>query len=545
MTFTLKSNILKAIGFFFLLPFFVFAQTTQTISVSPTLFEIKATQEQVWQSELRIVNVNNYDLVVYPQVVNFAPLGETGRGELIPINAAETNGATLAEWVEITGGPVVVPEQQTITLPFTIRAPADAPPGGHYAAIMIGTKPPIDSDTGSQFVTAQFVTSLLFVRMAGQVVEEGTIREFRAVDRLVQVPDITFEVRFENKGTVHLQPRGEIKIMNMWGTERGTIPINQQTNFGNVLPNSVRQFLFSWHSEASLYDIGRYKAIATLAYGDEQQQFTYSETYFWVIPFKQLGVVILIFGVSAGLLVMLVRMYVRRMLALAGIQATPHQRSRHYGAYELPLRKNRGVKTVIVRQYEQATAPLRFEYANFRRLFVSDTAVSFYKRLSHYLWDKRYVLLATFTVIAGILALVIIVRVALSAVRSYEVTIHTGGSDITLSAEDLRYAELKSGLPALVELSTSTAISVVNVSGVAGMAAEVRAALERKGYAVTDMSADVNRTERKTVIIYHPAVQNTALAISRELDGALLSADSERNENSIVVNVGYEYTPSE
>ena len=72
------------------------------------------------------------------------------------------------------------------------------------------------------------------------------------------------------------------------GQERGIIPINQASQFGNVLPESIRKFTFTWKGEWSVSDIGRYTAMATLAYGSEERQFASAKTYFWVIPVKLL-----------------------------------------------------------------------------------------------------------------------------------------------------------------------------------------------------------------------------------------------------------------
>ena len=71
-----------------------------------------------------------------------------------------------------------------------------------------------------------------------------------------------------------------------------SIPINAQTHFGNVLPNSIRKFEFTWKGEQSLSDIGRYKAVVTLGYGIEGRKFQSSATYFWVIPVKSVLMVL-------------------------------------------------------------------------------------------------------------------------------------------------------------------------------------------------------------------------------------------------------------
>src|SRR5690606_4502697 len=138
-----------------------------------------------------------------------------------------TEGTTLAEWIEITKDPVVLGPGQSAPVPFTVRVPENVSPGGHFAAIMVGTRPPENSGE-FQIKTSQIVTSLFFLRISGDVIENGMIREFRSTETFYSEPEVGFEVRFANKGNVHIQPQGEIKIKNMWGKERGTIPINHK-----------------------------------------------------------------------------------------------------------------------------------------------------------------------------------------------------------------------------------------------------------------------------------------------------------------------------
>ena len=162
---------------------------------------------------------------------------------------------------------------------------------------ILRTKPPQNQTGQTRLQTSQMVTSLFFAKIAGDISESGSIREFATVKTLSGEPEATFSLRFENRGNVHLQPQGDIRIYNMWGQERGVIPINQQSQFGNVLPDSVRKYVFTWKGEWSPADIGRYRASVALAYGTEARQFASAETYFWVLP------VMLILGVVLGLII--------------------------------------------------------------------------------------------------------------------------------------------------------------------------------------------------------------------------------------------------
>ena len=298
----------------------VSAQATQILSVTPPLFQLSILPGDVWQSSVKVVNGNTYPMSVYAEVVNFEPTGESGLGKFTPILENDTDAASLASWIEIPAGPHNIPPEQSADISFFVDVPKNAAPGGHYAAILISTQPPKNESNTYAVLTSQVVTSLFFLRVEGDITELGTIREFRAKKALLQKPDGEFSLRFENKGNVHLQPKGDIIITNMWGAERGRIAVNYQTHFGNVLPNSIRDFNFSWSSSFKIADIGRYTAIATLAYGEDGVKSVSSTAHFWVIPVKATLITFVIIILCISFIVWIVRAYVRRMLLLAGVE---------------------------------------------------------------------------------------------------------------------------------------------------------------------------------------------------------------------------------
>ena len=319
---------------------------SQSLSVTPPLFQLSVSPGDSWQSSIKVVNPNPYPLTIYAEVTNFAAAGEAGYGRFIPIDDEPNDKNTLAEWIDIVKTSQTIPPEQSQDVSFLIQVPDNAPPGGHYAAILISTQP-TDPEKGQVVQTIQSVTSLFFLRVEGDVQEVGTIRELRAVDPFVSVPDVTLSLRFENKGNVHLQPKGDIVITNMWGTERGRIPVNYKSNFGNVLPQSIRDFTFSWKSNFKVTDIGRYKVDATLAYGENGIQSTHAVAYFWVIPVKWTFITLTILALFITLITFMVRAYIRRMLTLSGVEVDRISESRE-------IRKEQGIS----RTYKQTAAPI-------------------------------------------------------------------------------------------------------------------------------------------------------------------------------------------
>lgn len=504
------------------------AQEALSLSISPTLFEMSASPGQQWSSNLKIINTNPYELVVSANVVNFAPQGEGGQGEFIPVFAEESNGQTFAEWITTADSTFTIPAEQTVQIPFSIAVPADAPPGGHFAAILVGTKSDSDPSSATKVATTQVVSSLVFLRVAGDITETGNIREFTTESLIYESPEVKFNLRFENKGNVHLQPQGEIKILNMWGQERGLIPVNKRSLFGNVLPESIRRYVFTWSGDWSLADIGRYTAIATLAYGETEKQFTSGETHFWVIPWRALLAIVLTLGTFIWLFTWLLKLYVRKMLLMAGV--SPELQT-------LKKPKQQTVRRISV------VAPIGAGILDLRNRFSESANLSGRTiMLWQYVVQYKLFFIALVLLIAFMVLVVLFVLSAVTDERAYEVTIEGLDSNVELNSEQIKYNELLED----IDVQTSAvqkdfpAIRIVNRSNINGLAARLRYDLEVNGFSVAELSNEFGANKSKTVIVFAPEYSDQALQLSNFIGETLLSSFNEASgtEFPITIYVG-------
>lgn len=547
MTFTLKK--INALFVFVLLlgvPFLSFAQESSlTLSVSPTIFDMTANPGQVWQSNVRIINTNPYDLNLFIDVADFVPKGESGVPRFIPLTES-TNSASLAHWISAPQT-LLVPAEKTLELPFTITLPADAPPGGHFAALMISTKPNGKTEGVSAVQTSQVITSLIFLRVSGDVTENSTVRSFRTTDYILSKPEATFELRIENKGNVHVQPQGEISIYNMWGQERGTITVNQQTLFGNVLPNSVRKYSFTWSGDWSPSDIGRYTAVATLGYGVDSKQFMHADTAFWIIPWKFL---LLVFGVVGGFIALMtwaIKLYVRRMLALAGVQPLSPQVRMSTPAAPVPEQKVQSVTIPLTKgrrtkkqQLATVVAPIEVGILDLRARF-SKTDTLKKMLLESIAFIKQYwrFFVAILAAILFIIITIWFVSEANAPKRDFEILVEGDGQSVKVSSQDEKPVEMPK------EMASSTqdfSLSVLNRSGDVELLGKVVALLAKNGFVAPETSEGEGAPEERTVIVYDPRVAESALKLSKVLDNALLSSftDTSTTTPQIVIYLGIE-----
>ncbi len=303
---------------FALLPLPAVAQESLSLTVTPPLFQVSLNPGEIWSTTVRVVNGGVVPVMLYADPVPFSPLGEAGRPRF-DLTARAGEGSDdrelLADWIETLEAPLEVRGEQTVEVPITIRVPADASPGGHYAAVLIGNRAP-EAQGESTVSVASSIATLFLVTVAGDIDERARIRDFVSDERLYEKPEARFSLRFENQGNVHLMPQGVITIYNMFGKERGRVTFNEGEHFGNVLPGSIRKFSFSWKADSGVWDIGRYRAEAVLGYGREAKRFTQATTYFYVLPILPLA------GALGGtlcfvlLLLWGVRAYIRRALLL-------------------------------------------------------------------------------------------------------------------------------------------------------------------------------------------------------------------------------------
>lgn len=307
---------------FFALPVPSFAADGQslTMTVTPPLFQVTQVAGTDWRSQLRVVNTNSYDITVTVVPKDFHPDGETGNAVFEETAKGEpTDSRRMSGWIEVPESELVIKRGSTVEIPFTIHVPQSADPGGHYGALLVSTNPG-DTKGGSGSSISTGITSLIFMRIPGDVVEKGSIRDFYTEDAIIETPFAHFIMRFENEGNVHLIPQGQIVITNMWGKERGKVLINESSTFGNVLPRSTRKFEFTWNEvDPSPLEVGRYKAVATIVYGFEGRNTVERTIYFWIVPWKPVA------GILGTLLFFIwfiswsLRRYIRKALEMERI----------------------------------------------------------------------------------------------------------------------------------------------------------------------------------------------------------------------------------
>ncbi len=190
---------------------------------------------------------------------------------------------TLKDMVSVLKSKFDILSYKSIHVPVMVTIPKTALPGGRYGSVVFEFSPAItDKDQQVQNIAVKSrVATLFFVRIKGQVHEEGALVSFGLFNNAhttlapTALLPLRFTVSFENKGDIQLNPHGAITISGTWGGSKVAV-IDPWV----VLPGATRM------REIDIIDSlspGYYKAKLELARG-YADTIDNSEVGFWVLP---------------------------------------------------------------------------------------------------------------------------------------------------------------------------------------------------------------------------------------------------------------------
>ncbi|MDB5189054.1 MAG: exported protein of unknown function [Parcubacteria group bacterium] len=265
--------------------------TIQPVKISETMHA-----GDTVRGSIHLTNASDIPVSVDMSVQDFIPLAGADTIQFV----GRTEGVTsVRDWVTIDAkGPFTFQRGESKDIPYTIVAPANAEPGGHFGVVFFKAT---SATTGETLKIGTQVGMLVLVAIPGNHLQKGQILDFTTTKFIQQGPE-TFTMKFQNTGTVHFEPKGEIIIRNMFGAKVGSVPIEGQV----VLPTSIKDLKLTWNVKGIL--LGRYTASATV-YDGEGTELTTKNVSFWAFPiWYGLG-----FIVVFGLLFMLLRFLKRRV----------------------------------------------------------------------------------------------------------------------------------------------------------------------------------------------------------------------------------------
>lgn len=262
------------------------------LSVSPPTSSIDVAPGQKYTKKVGLDNISDIERQVTIDVQNFVASGEDGHAAL----TTDEGVYSLKQWISVSPTKATLKPHGHQDFDVTITVPPNAPPGGHFGALVFSPAAPGSSEGASLSVVSQ-VVSLVLLRVPGDAKEDAAVESFNICkidpskkDKCEKSKsfftggDLSINTRIRNNGNVQVMPTGTITVRNMFGKKVAEL----QLKGAQVLPESVRRFETEWKSKRP---IGQYKISADLKYGDAQQTLSSSKTIY-VLPVGVIGVIV-------------------------------------------------------------------------------------------------------------------------------------------------------------------------------------------------------------------------------------------------------------
>lgn len=280
----MKNNFFKPvlIGIIFIFILLFFGNQTKAgigLSIQPIKVHHTINSGESTNGVISLTNVSDEAVKIETILRDFVPMAGTISIQFV----GRAEGATtVVDWISLDHKePFILEKGKAKEIQYTIRAPANAEPGGHFGTIFFKANSLKEKETlkiGTQ------VGALVFVIVPGPNIQKGKILDFSAakffsgttkpLDILKRKPaTVNFKIKFENTGTIHFEPKGTIKITNMFGKEVAEVAVAGQV----VLPTGARDLSNEWPVR---FLLGYYKAKASVFDGEGNELTTKTISFF-------------------------------------------------------------------------------------------------------------------------------------------------------------------------------------------------------------------------------------------------------------------------
>jgi len=250
--------------------------------IGPGKFEISVAPGQTVTKEISVTNRISDGRTFEITVEDIQ--GSNDGDKAVVLLGKEDGPYTIKDYLKFKSKRFTLDLGERAWIPVTIEVPADAEPGGHYGSVLISTVQESEEESSSaRTPIIAKIGTLFFITVEGDVEKSGNLKSFETKnnEKWFTKGPINFHVLYENTGSVHLNPYGELRVKNLFGDEVGFLEVDPWF----ALPKSLRSRDIAWDRNLLF---GRYTATLSInrGYDDIVDEL---KIVFWVFPWKMVG----------------------------------------------------------------------------------------------------------------------------------------------------------------------------------------------------------------------------------------------------------------
>lgn len=268
--------------------------TGSQMTVSPMNQKIILTPGESYQGAIKVSNPNSstqnlkFSAFVgsFSQKADNDSLDDYGTVDTDTVSAYNQ----MMQWITIDKPSGEVAPNETVTIPFTVNVPADAPAGGQYATIIVKNDTNQDQSGGGNVMIQSDVqiASIIYALVTGQAREEGEILS-NSIPNFLLSNQLKATAMVQNSGNVHTDAKYVLQVWPLFSDEE--ICTNEEDPATSLVLPETKQY----HVEScTLGMVGVYRAKQTVTIFGET---SIVEATVVVCPIWLIVVILLVIGI--------------------------------------------------------------------------------------------------------------------------------------------------------------------------------------------------------------------------------------------------------
>ena len=259
------------IGAIFMMPQPARAEGSPNLVVSPAISEWLIDRGGIQSRKVVLRNTTDHPLPIRAIVQGMAV-----REKVAPEYQKVFDAS---DWFSIKNPDFIMKAKEVREVTITLKVPKKAEPGGHYATVYF-------QELGATATNAQQTNIVGRVGVLAFIVVKGNIIKQVEASQPLQVRreqgKVALAATLKNNGNVHVMPLVKFKIKDRHKRTVATVSPSP----GLLLPRTERTYTSSWRPPF----MGKFTVVPEIEYGETHQKVAMDEVTYWQIPWRWIGV---------------------------------------------------------------------------------------------------------------------------------------------------------------------------------------------------------------------------------------------------------------
>lgn len=253
------------------------AEGQSRLSVAPAIIDNTVDRGASFSAEITVTNGTARPMAFHSSKEAFQP-EQT-------VDSAHSGIYDVSSWIDVAETDFLLMGGGAKTVHVGIKVPANAEPGSHYSAIYFEAFVPGQVDTGASTLINGRVGVIVVLTVTGDIrARASAVGPVKAPGLQGEAGPTPLAFVLSNDGNIHLEPRGNIRVRNIFGRTVKTIPLVGGRVEGagpTLLPGTDRKYDVSWEHGLRF---GIYRADASVSLTGLQQEIHIGSSTFVLLP---------------------------------------------------------------------------------------------------------------------------------------------------------------------------------------------------------------------------------------------------------------------